>query len=303
MKNPLILDIKGNSMDDGEGIRTVVFFKGCPLSCKWCHNPESKKTQAEIAFDASDCIGCGICRTLCAKNALDLSNPFYIDRAKCDLCFDCVKECPSKALSRVGKEMTVREIFSQILPDKIFFDVSGGGVTLSGGEATLFPEFSGGLLALCRENGIRTLLETCGFFDFDGVEREILPFLNDIYYDIKLFDRELHKKYCGAYNDIILENFKKLIGAADKYGFTLLPRTPLIPEITDTDENLTAIACFLAASGVKRAALLPYNPTWEPKNAKIGRKAEVELKNCKSWQTADKISRCKEIFLKRNIEV
>ena len=138
IKTPLIMEIKGNSLDDGPGIRSVVFYKGCPLSCVWCHNPESKKASMEISFDANICIDCGSCRDVCPQKALARQNRFYIDRSKCTLCFLCVDACPSGALDKVGKTMYVDEIIKKILPDKPFFDTSGGGVTLSGGEPTLY---------------------------------------------------------------------------------------------------------------------------------------------------------------------
>ncbi len=126
----LILEIKGNSLDDGPGIRTVVFFKGCPLNCVWCHNPESKKKAIELSWDSKECIGCKSCIEVCRANAISVKNPYYIDRSKCTLCFECVDVCPSGALSRVGKYMTVNEIMKEILKDKPFFITSGGGVTL-----------------------------------------------------------------------------------------------------------------------------------------------------------------------------
>ena len=160
-RTPLILDIKGNSLDDGPGIRSVIFFKGCPLSCVWCHNPESKKTGAEIAFDGGRCIDCGTCREVCPEKALSRENPFYIDRSRCPLCFDCVQACPSGALEQVGKEMSINEILEKIVPDKPFFEVSDGGVTLSGGEPTLFMDFAAKLLVALKQQKIHTLVETC----------------------------------------------------------------------------------------------------------------------------------------------
>ncbi|RJP41470.1 MAG: glycyl-radical enzyme activating protein [Desulfobacteraceae bacterium] len=269
-KHPLILDIKGNSLDDGPGIRSVVFFKGCPLSCVWCHNPESKKTGSEIAFDPAECVGCDTCLTVCPEKVLSRRNPFFIDRDRCTLCFACVDECPSGALSRVGREMTVDEIVAAVVRDKPFFDTSGGGVTLSGGEPTLFPDFLARLLAALKAEGIHTLLETCGQFNEAGFMEQALPLVDIIYYDIKLIDPDLHKKYCGVANRTILENFIRLTKSAGKGKFMLLPRTPLIPGITATPENLSAIAKFLADHDIKNAQLLPYNPLWPAKNQKIG---------------------------------
>lgn len=303
MKNPLVLDIKCNSLDDGPGIRTTVFFKGCPLNCVWCHNPESKKTAAELSFSADDCIDCGRCRSICQNNALSRENPYYIDRNKCNLCFSCADVCPAKSLTRTGYEETIDSLLKKILSDKVFYDVSGGGVTLSGGEVTLFPEYIGDLLKKCKENGIHTLIETCGFFDYARFEKFMLPYIDAIYFDLKIYDAEAHKRFCGADNKIILENFKKLFDYSKKNQIYLLPRTPLIPDITDADGNLTALADFLKSMGVVESQLLPYNPTWYPKNAKLGMETPKVLASLTSWQPKEKIQHCKDIYLTRNIIV
>ncbi|ABW67996.1 glycyl-radical enzyme activating protein [Desulfosudis oleivorans] len=269
-QTPLVLDIKGNSLDDGPGIRSVIFFKGCPLSCVWCHNPESKKAGPEIAFDKGRCIDCGACRETCPEQALSKANPFYIDRKRCTLCFACVAACPSGALEQVGKEMPVTDILEQVLPDKPFFDASGGGVTLSGGEPTLFMDFTADLLTAIKREDIHTLVETCGLFDAERFVTMLYPMLDTIYFDIKIIDPTAHKTYCGVPNDRILANFATLFARAPKDGKTLLPRTPLIPGITDTEKNITDIAAFLKKLGVTQSALLAYNPLWHDKTDKIG---------------------------------
>lgn len=302
MKTPYILEIKGNSLDDGPGIRSVVFFKGCPLNCIWCHNPESKHFDAEISWDKGECIGCGKCKTVCPVNAVDPTSAAFVDREKCTLCFECVKLCPAKAMTRVGSEMTQDELLRKLMSDKVFYDISGGGVTLSGGEATLCTEWVGGLAKKLRENGVRVLIETCGFFDYDTAAEHLLPYVNDIYCDIKLFDREKHRKYCGVYNDKILENFRRMFTEREKFGYNIMPRVPLIPDITDTEDNLTAIAEFMADCGVKKTDLLPYNPTWYSKNDKLGINLAPELTELHSFQSKEQISKAKEIFKKRNID-
>lgn len=305
MKNsPLILEIKGNSLDDGPGIRSVVFFKGCPLSCVWCHNPESKNPQQEISFDANKCIGCNTCIDSCVHGALSRDNRYFIDRDKCTLCMACVDACPSGALDRVGKVMSVDEIVNKCLRDKPFFNTSGGGVTLSGGEPTLFMEFTHNLLKNFKKQGISTLVETCGQFNMDRFERLILPYTDLIYMDIKIFDPDMHKRYCGVNNQLILENFIRLNELSQKNGFSILPRTPLIPGITDTETNIRAIADFLKAQGVKHSALLTYNPLWHEKNDKIGvanpfKDNEIMHK----WQPIEKVNACKEIFRQAGIVI
>ncbi|HON79562.1 MAG TPA: glycyl-radical enzyme activating protein, partial [Spirochaetota bacterium] len=263
--NPLVLEIKGNSLDDGPGIRSVVFFKGCPLSCVWCHNPESQGAAAELSFDGEKCIRCGTCSFLCGLGALSETNPGFVDRGKCDRCFACVQECPSGALSLMGTAMTPEEIAARVLCDKPFYDTSGGGVTLSGGEPTLFMNFTSRLLQILKAEGVHTLVETCGFFQYDNFSAAILPYTDTVFYDLKIFDEGAHKKYCGVPNGTILENFVKLADTARSGGPELLPRVPLVPGITDTPENLRAIAAFLREHSIDEARLLSYNPLWRAK--------------------------------------
>lgn len=303
MKQPLILELKGNSLDDGPGIRTVVFVKGCPLSCGWCHNPESKRACAELSFSRRDCIGCGLCRQACPENALHVHDPQYIDRRKCKLCFACADICPAKALTRVGRALTIDDIVESALGDKPFYAASGGGVTLSGGEITMFPAFAGKLLRRLKAHGIHTLIETCGHFPWGLFEEHMLPFIDAIYYDLKLYRLDLHKRHCGAGNEIILENYKRLHALSKQRPFTLLPRTPLIPGITDTDENLTGIADFLVAAHAGQAQLLSYNPTWLEKNQKLGAQPDAYYESEQKWQGEATIQHCERIFIERGIEL
>lgn len=254
----------------------MVFFKGCPLSCLWCHNPESKQTGPEICWDEDSCIGCGDCISACPKSAISPANRFFIDREICDLCFDCVAACPSAtALLEVGQSLEISEIVARVLRYKPFFDTSGGGVTLSGGEPTLAMEFTSELMRKLKAEGIHTLLETAGVFNFEQFCRLILPFTDMIYFDVKLIDPEEHKRYCGADNAGILDNFRRLHQRAGS-DFELLPRTPLIPGITDSDHNIDGLAAFYRQLGVTRTQLLPGNPAWIPKLKKIGKVSPFE---------------------------
>lgn len=297
MKQPLILEIKGNALDDGPGIRSVVFFKGCPLSCLWCHNPESKRARMEIGFEAETCVGCDTCVSLCPEQALSRENPFFIDRDACTLCFACVDGCPSGALSRIGTHMSVDEILDRVLLDKPFYETSGGGVTLSGGEPAMFMEFSGELAARLKASGIHTLIETCGLFDLARFDKHLYPYLDLIYFDIKLMDPKLHARYCGVSNETILANFRALHARARSGGVPVMPRTPLIPGITDTPENIHAIADFLSSCGACEARLLAYHPLWQEKNLKIGISMEKDhAPEMDQWLDRNVLDGCRQVF-------
>lgn len=294
---PLILDIKGNSLDDGPGIRSVVFFKGCPLSCAWCHNPESKKPGPEISFDQNECVGCDTCLSVCPEQALSRNLPFFIDRNRCTLCGACVESCPSGALAMVGKFMPVDDIAAVVVRDKPFYKNSGGGVTLSGGEPTLYMDFLSALLQRLKADGVHTLIETCGLFDFTMFSEKILPYTDAIYFDIKIHDPNRHKRFCGVRNDLILKNFARLNAAVSQNGVELLPRTPLIPGMTATKENLAAIAGFLKSQGVHEARLLAYNPLWHDKNAKIGLPDKLKENSAmRTWMSKEELAACTAIF-------
>ena len=297
MKAPLIIDIKGNSLDDGPGIRSVVFFKGCPLDCMWCHNPESKKSKAEISFDPEKCIGCGTCIDNCNAGALSRDNPFFVNRDACTSCFACVQECPAGALVRIGREITQEEIIEKILRDKPFFDTSGGGVTFSGGEPALHMNFIAGLIMKLKSFGIHTLIETCGYFNLDEFIKTVLPYTDMIYMDIKFVDPKMHKRYCGVDNTVILENFVKLHEFSLPGEFKIIPRTPLIPGITDTAENLVSIAHFLHDHGVKQIRLLPNNPIWHKKCFNIGIISSfTEDSPMRKWLPPDALDKSQEVF-------
>ncbi len=303
-KRPLILEIKGNSLDDGPGIRSVVFFKGCPLSCRWCHNPESKSPGPGISHDPAECIDCGACITSCPEGAISKKNRYFINREKCTLCYSCVETCPSGALSQVGTIMTVEEIAAAVGKDIPFYKTSEGGVTLSGGEPTMYMEFTAALARSLKALEIHLLLETCGLFVYEKYMDTLDPFIDMIYFDIKLFEPAEHKKHCGADNTLIHENFRKLYRNYQDGGTEILPRTPLIPGITDTEHNLTAIAEFLSSLGVTKSALLEYNPLWGAKCEKIGEENPLGSgKSRDAWMDRDHVARCRRIFLDRGIEV
>jgi pyruvate formate lyase activating enzyme len=293
----LILDIKGNSLDDGPGIRTVIFFKGCPLSCVWCHNPEGKRPGPEISFDPGECTGCDTCISVCEQKALDRTKPVFVDRERCTLCYECVDACPAEALGRVGRFMEVEEVAAEVKKDLPFFKTSGGGVTLSGGEPTLYMDYTAGLLARLKEMGVHTLLETCGLFDLTEFEKKVLPLIDTIYFDLKIMDPESHRRQCGVSNELILQNFTKLYRLYLGGGPEVLPRVPLIPGITATDENLKALAGFLGENEVRKLSVLQYNPLWAEKSLKIGGVCPPGGEAAwTSWMDGAEVARCKSIF-------
>jgi len=200
--------------------------------------------------------------------------------------------------------MTVEEILLTLLRDKPFYDVSGGGVSLSGGEPTLFVEFAGRLLQALKSNGVHTLLQTCGLFNLHTFDRMMYPWLDTIYYDLKIIDREAHARYCGAENEVILANFRELARRSHNSGVPLLPRTPLIPGITDTAENLQAIAAFLLECDVHQAKLLPYHPLWREKIRILGLQAPLEESpEMQKWLERENLARSKTIFREAGVEV
>ncbi len=267
MAIPLIADIKRNALDDGPGIRTTVFFKGCPLSCVWCHNPECISAAAELLFRQARCIDCRDCAAACSNSAIGAAGPSTLDRAKCKLNADCVEACPGGALEIVGRPYSVDELTELLLRDRAFYDNSGGGVTLSGGEATLFCTFAGSLAKRLGQSRIHVLLQTCGHFSWEPFAAQLAPHLDAVYFDVKLADPGDHKRYCGRDNALILDNLER-IGGLD---LELLVRVPLIPQVNCQRDELASIAALLRDRGVDRVALLPYNPLWGPKLASLGR--------------------------------
>jgi pyruvate formate lyase activating enzyme len=264
---PLIVDIKRHSLEDGPGIRTVVFFKGCPLRCRFCHNPETQRPEPELAFHARTCIACGRCAAVCPQAAIDLDSDVRLRRDRCDLCGRCAAVCPSGALRRVGRPYALDELVDILLLDEPFYRHSGGGVTLSGGEPTFYPDYLQALLEQLKARGLHVLIETAGEFDGDLFCRCILPFVDLIYFDVKIADPELHRRYTGRDNRRILANLDRLLRLACE---RVVPRLPLVPGITATQANLEAVVALLRASGAAQAVLLPYNPLGQEKAADFG---------------------------------
>jgi pyruvate formate lyase activating enzyme len=287
----LIADIKRNSLDDGPGIRTLVFFKGCPLDCVWCQNPETKSPRQEIVYRAEKCLGCGECRKACKEDAIDFSAGGYpVDKSRCTVCGACVKACPEEALAFAGRVYDEEELTRLLAKDTVFYRNTGGGVTLSGGEPGMHFSYLGRLLPLLKECGINVCMETCGQYDRQSFEEYILPFLDLIYFDLKLFDATEHARFCGIGNRAILANFEALL--ADE-RVEILPRIPLVPGVTATDENLKELRDYLSSLFIHKVELLPYNPLWLSKLTALGVKSGYERR---TWMDAAEKEHVKGIF-------
>jgi pyruvate formate lyase activating enzyme len=263
---PLIVDVKRHSLEDGPGIRSVVFFKGCPLRCVFCQNPEAQHAHAEIAFRADRCVDCGACVSACPVHAVDLTRPGRIDRSHCDVCGKCAAACPSSALAVIGRTYAVDELVELLMRDEPFYRHSSGGVTFSGGECTTFSDYLAAVALALRARGIHLAVETCGEFAGAMFVERLLPLLDLVYFDVKLADPAQHLAHTGRDNRHILDNLALLMrNAPDRVQV----RIPLVPGITATEENLAGLAASLREHGVRRAILLPYNP--------LGRRMAVAL--------------------------
>jgi pyruvate formate lyase activating enzyme len=270
----LIFDIKRDCSEDGPGIRTTVFFKGCPLACVWCQNPEGISAKASISFTSDRCepAACGgyACLDVCPEKGPGLSpqgKNVEIDHDACTRCDKCFEVCTPRALEPVGNWWTVAQLVEKVLVDKTYFDATGGGVTLSGGEPTLQMAFLHCFLVALKQESIHTGLETSGMFPLKPFQEYILPYLDFIYFDLKLIDPEQSRQFTGSANEQVLRNFRVLNAEA---SVPVIVRIPLIPGITATEKNLMGISRFLQTQGVKACELIPYNPLWQEKAVKNG---------------------------------
>lgn len=253
----VITNIQGFSIHDGPGIRTVVFFKGCPLSCQWCANPECLSGEPQIGFIAALCTGCGKCLDACTNGAIrDGKDVHRIDYARCRSCGDCVDQCSYDALVRYGRAMTVADVWDAVRRDRIFYDSSGGGITVSGGEPLLQAGFVRKLLELCRSERIDTCIETCGLADRQAL-LGVIPVTDHFLFDLKHMDPDTHNRYTGQSNDRILANAALIV----EHGADVVFRQPLVPGINDSMENIEATAAFLSGLGRREAKLelMPYH--------------------------------------------
>lgn len=257
-----IFNIERHALHDGPGIRTLVFFKGCPLHCPWCSNPEGQGSEPVLMYHRTECIQCRQCLDACSRNAISLTDDGVVtDRAKCDGCGECVKICPTHARCISGKRMTVEEVMDIVVKDEIFYRWSDGGITASGGEALIHGEFLAQLFLRCKAMGIGTALETSGFAPWSEIEN-IVPSTDIFLYDVKHIDPEIHLRYTGQSNNKILENLSRL----SRLDTSIVIRVPVIPGFNDSEKDIKKIVGHLQKlKTIRQVDFLPYHCLGEAK--------------------------------------
>ncbi len=263
----MIFDIQRNCLHDGPGIRTTVFLKGCPLRCIWCHNPESWSGKPDILFDGRLCTACGRCVPVCPEHCHSIVNGSHrFDRTACTGCGLCAEQCFTSALERCGRTVTPQEVMKDVLKDCLFYENTGGGLTISGGEPMMQFAFTRDLLKLAKGNGLHTCMETCGFARQNELA-EILPLTDLFLYDIKTPDSKKHRRLTGQDNTLILNNLQFLNDA----GAKIILRCPLVPGVNDSEEELAAIGRLAERlPQVCGVHLIPYHPLGTAKSERLG---------------------------------
>lgn len=295
----MIFDIKKYAIHDGPGIRTTIFFKGCPLRCPWCQNPEGIKMEKEIIVWQDRCIKCEDCLKACDRGAISLNNRnLFIDAEKCDLCGECIKVCHPQTIEIVGREITVGEVMREIEKDLVFYDESRGGVTFSGGEPLMQPRFLEELLKECKGRYIHTTLDTSGYAKLELVLR-ISELVDLFLYDLKHMDSDKHRKHTGVPNEPILNNLKEL----SRRGKKINVRIPVIPGVNEDNKNMEAISRFLSSlPNIDKVCLLPHHNAWVDKFKRLRRKCKPFITEPPSKETMGEIKNMLEGFgLKINI--
>ena len=289
-----IFEIKRFAVHDGDGIRTTVFFKGCPMRCLWCHNPEGLSDKPQLGYYQHKCISCGECVAACPAGAHSIKNGLHaFAREKCVACGKCEKACLTGALVFYGKEMTVEELLPVLLADKDFYDNSGGGVTLSGGECLIQADFCAELLKRLKENGVNTAVDTCGFINKDAIDK-VMPYTDIFLFDIKAIDEAAHIKCTGRSNKIVLENLTYI----DDFGGKIQIRIPFVPGYND-GEIKKAAKVLSALKNVTGVRVLPYHNY-------AGTKYEsLQLKNTlpKRLPTEEELARAEETLKSYGLNV
>ena len=274
IKKGLVFDVKKFAIDDGPGIRTTIFLKGCALRCRWCHNPEGQVSAPELMYRRTRCNGCAECIRICPEKVISqVAGKISINRKSCNLCGRCCQECPTEALTIIGKKVSLKELLKEIGKDLIFYDESKGGVTVSGGEPLLQLDFLNAILEECKKRNIHTAVDTCGYArqqDMDRISEHVDLFL----YDIKIVDEKKHRNYTGVSNKLILKNLQTLA----KKGSNILVRFPIIPGINDDQDNVRRTAEFMVSCGIRNINLLPYHRSGIEKYEGLGRIYELNRK-------------------------
>ncbi|MBP1926608.1 pyruvate formate lyase activating enzyme [Sedimentibacter acidaminivorans] len=291
MNDALIFNIQKFSVHDGPGIRTTVFLKGCPLRCLWCHNPESQDINKEILYDNKKCVLCGKCKEVCPTDAITIEDgKLTTDKDKCNYCGECVIYCMYGAREVVGRRYSVDEVMKEVMKDKIFYDQSNGGVTLSGGEPLIQIEFVEELLRKLKEEKVHTAIDTSGAVSFEILERAA-KYTDLFLYDLKLIDDDKHKEYIGASNKDIIDNLVKL----SKIHSNINVRMPIIGNINDNIAHIEKTIELLKELNIKKVNLLPYHSIAKHKYEKLGLVYEDEKMIVPS---ETKMNYLKEIFKK-----
>ena len=281
MEKGITFNIQKFSIHDGPGIRTTVFFKGCPLRCEWCSNPESQIKNVQILHDQSKCSYCLSCVAACPNGAITHEdNKIIINEGKCVGCLTCVNLCPNRALSYEGDYQTIEEIVDICMQDIDFYEESGGGVTISGGEGMSQPNFLKKLIAELKKNSVHVAIETTGYVKKETFE-ELARELDLLLFDVKHYDREKHYNGTKVYNDLIVENLKWAIDN----GIEVLPRIPVIPDFNDSLEDAEGLAKLLVEVGAKKVQLLPFHQFGEKKYELLNR--NYKYKNKKALYPED----------------
>ncbi|MFW9938621.1 MAG: glycyl-radical enzyme activating protein [Candidatus Thorarchaeota archaeon] len=263
----IIFNIQRYSIHDGPGIRTTIFLKGCPLRCKWCSNPESINPSPEIFLRHENCDYCGNCLDVCSPHAISLGQEsIEIDRTKCNLCLKCEEICHNNVINSTGKKVSVDEVVVEAMQDEIFYINSGGGITISGGEPLFQPKFTLKLLKLFKERSIHTTIDTTGFASWEDFD-EILNYTDLVLFDIKHLNSQIHFKFTGVKNEIILRNLENAL----KKNVKIWIRVPVIPGFNNSAEYMEELAKFLRDKSVEKVSLLPYHEWGKHKYKFLGR--------------------------------